>query len=119
RLAIRLHRRRVHVRVNAKVAELAPLAAKWNVQIQTERHIPRGRGHRALDFGYIFGAPLRKRRIVRNEITANFSLRRFGGHAHFFGWRGKNSATWQRKPGRISGNSNISASFSVMGGLSA
>src|SRR5262245_28841464 len=64
----------VLVGVDAKVAELAPLATKGNVQVEPQR-MARVRGRRIerrAKLGQEIPLPLRKRRIVGDEIAADF-----------------------------------------------
>ncbi len=72
--------RGVLVGVDAEVAELAALAAERNVQVQPQRHFGRRRMQGLVHVGQRLGRPLRKRRIVGDEIAANFGLGGFCGH---------------------------------------
>ena len=81
-LDVILDRVRVLLRVDPKVTEPAPLAAEGNVYIQSQRHARvRLLRERLERVGHRLPRPLRKGRIVRDKITADF--RRFtgvGGH---------------------------------------
>src|SRR5687768_11232515 len=70
----------VLVGIDPEVAELAPLAAEGNVQVQAQRHILRRRMQGGFDFRQRLLAPLREGRIVGDEITADFGFGGFGGH---------------------------------------
>ena len=68
------------VRVHPEIAELAALAAERNVQVQTQRHVARWRVQCLQGHGNLFVRPLGERRIVRDEVTADFGFRGFSGH---------------------------------------
>ena len=68
------HLLRVLVRVDAEVAEVAPLAAEGDVQVQAERHRRRSRVERRL--GLVADRvrrPDRERGIVSDEVAADFA----------------------------------------------
>ena len=52
----------------------AALATEWNVEIEPQRHFTRRRGHGRFDIGQLLLVPLRERRIVGDEITADFGV---------------------------------------------
>ena len=64
-----------------EVAELTAFATERNVQVQTERHVGWRLIERGRHFRQLIARPLRKRRVVADEVRANFSFRRFGRHA--------------------------------------
>jgi hypothetical protein len=68
----------VHLGENAEVAELAPLAAERQMQVEAQLGArPRRRGERRLDPRQLGAGPERERRIVGHEEVAH--LRRIGG----------------------------------------
>ncbi len=80
---VHLHVTGVLVGVDAEVAEFAAFPAKWNVQVQTERRVRRGRCvEDGPGFRQVCGLPGGKGRIVGDEIVAQagFFLNGFGGH---------------------------------------
>jgi len=70
----------VLVGVDLEVAELAPLAAEGDVQIEPERDVAGRRGHRLLDGRQRVTLPLRIGRVVGNEVTTHFGFDLVGAH---------------------------------------
>src|SRR5262249_41757047 len=83
----------VLVGVHAKIAELAPLAAERDVQVQAEWGIRRRPPVKSSPGGsQVVGLPERERRIVGDEVVAEtgFFLGRFG---HLSTWRRGRTST--------------------------
>src|SRR5260221_6509262 len=81
------HLIRVLIGVHAEIAELAPLAAKRNVQVQPQRRARLRRRVQCLQRRrHVIRRPDGKRRIIRDKVTADLGLRRLvlskGGQLH-------------------------------------
>ena len=106
-IEVRLDLGRVLVRVDPEVAEVAALAAERNVEVQAERDIRRRRGERRVGrLVHRLRRPDRERRIVGDEIAADFRFgrgcrRRCIAHRSYYTSRpGANPARLQAAPGR-------------------
>ena len=79
-IEVRLDLRRVLVRVNPEVAEMAALAAERDVEVQAERDVRRRRGKgRVGSLVHRLRRPDRKRRIVGDEVAADLRFGRRSG----------------------------------------
>src|SRR5262245_24407700 len=75
RVEIDLDLRSVLVRVDFEVTKFAPLAAEWDVNVKPERLLDASGTAQRLDrVRDVFRFPLRERRIVGDEIIADFSF---------------------------------------------
>ena len=83
RVEIALHLRGVLVGVDAEIAEVAPLPAERDVQIQPERHVGRRRRQRRPRIGIDgFRRPDGKGRVVGDEVAADLCGVVGGGGRH-------------------------------------
>ena len=107
------------IRVDAEVTELATLATKRDMQVKTHRYRSVGLRRECLaNLGHFVAVPKRKRRIVRDEITAN--LGRCGGdfnRGDCFGchlaFHLRRDPTWGVKQGGNSKLADIRNGFAV------
>src|SRR5262245_46291556 len=75
RVEIDLDLRSVLVRVDFEVTKFAPLAAEGDVNVKAERLLDAGGPAQRLDrVRNVFRLPLRERRIIGDEIIADFSF---------------------------------------------